>query len=256
MLNQLFDRPVLVAIYPWGEAPDTSKQNASDKVLGALKGLAEDLVGPIWGNKSLITFDAVPSETHSMEGELTEYPIETSADHETADVVNDHFLKRPRNLSYEAVITNSPMILGPAVIGQMIAGAVQGKDVLKKPAQTAYETLRDLWDSKTPVDIVTGIETYTNMMIESIGVPRTAEDGDSLKFSIKMKRFNFTETQTIPIAANPLTIQKNESSSTNSKPSPGAKSGKKAGSKPAAKADDAKAARAESAAVSLGLPGN
>jgi hypothetical protein len=135
-----------------------------------------------------LELDCVMAETINMANGVTSAPIETG------ESVTDHMFNEPLQLTMDVIISDddptrfleqftSP-ILG--LLENGVEGFQQGLQPQVSARLEAYETLRDLWRNKGVVDVVTGFETFSNMAITNIDIPRDNEDGRSIKFTVNM----------------------------------------------------------------------
>jgi hypothetical protein len=119
-----------------------------------------------------LELDCVMGETINMANGVTSAPIETG------ESVTDHMFNEPLQLTMDVIISDDDPT---RVIQNAIGIAPRASARIE-----AYETLRDLWQNKGVVDVVTGFETFSNMAITNIDIPRDNEDGRSIKFTVNM----------------------------------------------------------------------
>ncbi len=147
-----------------------------------------------------ITVDAVLSETHTLESETTDNPVEQGID------VTDHIRPRPRTLRMEGLISEVP-VPGPSIDGygpasQQTPGGLNFSGVSApdntRPG-TAYQTLVAIWENGVLLTIATALETYDNMVMVSAPVARKAGDGLSLHFSAAFKEIRIVKSQVVSV---------------------------------------------------------
>jgi hypothetical protein len=109
--------------------------------------------------------DAALSEEHSFDSEVTEHPVENGAD------IADHVRARPIVVQMEGVVSDTP-------IGD-IATQRTGTNL---PSEDAFARLMAIRDARQPVTIQTSLQTFENMVLQSLSVPRDARTGRALKF--------------------------------------------------------------------------
>ena len=121
--------------------------------------------------------DLVESEEHSLEAEITDYPVEDGSD------ISDNIRLKPRTLTLNgAIVSDTPI------------GAIASDPTRKlgagnpPPSQDAYRRLEALYESRKPVEVVTGLKRYTNMVLETLTIPREAKDAGALVFSAHFKQ--------------------------------------------------------------------
>lgn len=119
-----------------------------------------------------LELDCVMAETINMANGVTSAPIETG------ESVTDHMFNEPLQLTIDAIISDDdPTRFIQAALGLAPRASARIE---------AYETLKDLWQNKGVIDVVTGFETFSNMAITNIDIPRENEDGRSIKFTVNM----------------------------------------------------------------------
>lgn len=56
-------------------------------------------------------------------------------------------------------------------------------------ARDAWTLFKRLWEARTPVDIVTGLEKYKQFVVTSVSTSRTGETGECLEFDVTFEEF-------------------------------------------------------------------
>ena len=143
----------------------------------------------------VMTLDISIKETHIRTATVTENEIEDGS------IVTDHVNVNPEKLTIDGEISEFPIGLG-GVAGVTAVGLQRKilgseglvKGVRKKP-EDAYQYLVDVFEAGEPIEIITGLQAYEDMVIEELSVPRTSKDGKSLLFSAKLKRVIFAVTE-------------------------------------------------------------
>ena len=165
--------------------------------------------------ENVIQFDCVTSETHEGISELTEHAVETGAP------ISDHKRVKPRRLTIECLVTNTPLDAPPP------SGAGDGSNPITAEVRSedddapgegggqraraqvvvfsaAFDRMTDVHNALDAlrtgdefVTITTRIRTYENMQIVSVTSPREAPDGDSLRFNIEAVEVRIAETSRI-----------------------------------------------------------
>jgi hypothetical protein len=133
-----------------------------------------------------LAIDCVVDENITLSTNVTTAPIETG------ESVTDHAFNEPLKLSVTGIVSDSDPARALQNLSNIVKTAVTNpKDILNTikntyktlPRLEAYETLRQMHIERTPIDVVMGLETYTNMMIENINIARNADSGDALFFT-------------------------------------------------------------------------
>jgi hypothetical protein len=133
-----------------------------------------------------LAIDCVVDENITLSTNVTTAPIETG------ESVTDHVYNEPIKLNFTGIVSDSDPARALQNLSNIVKTAVTNpSDILNTikntyktlPRLEAYETLRQLWENKTPIDVVMGLETFTNMMIENLSIPNNADTGDALFFT-------------------------------------------------------------------------
>ncbi len=143
-----------------------------------------------------VEVDAVTNEEHRYTSLVTQNPIEDGS------TVTDHIVNLPVILEMQGRFTDTPFgylgAIASSAVGALstslgaadiVAGlttattaallgeARPGLSKTKFKLLVALQTIRDV------LTVVTGLNTYTNMVLESLSAPITADDGKSLRFT-------------------------------------------------------------------------
>lgn len=129
-----------------------------------------------------IIVDAALTETLSYNTRVTEFPIESGAK------VADHVTNDPLQLQLSCYVSDAP-------IG--VVASERGGD---KPSKVVYQQLLALRDARKTTTIFTGFRDYASMVLTSLSIPITVEDG--LTFDAV-----FTEVLTISVAQQQATVE-------------------------------------------------
>lgn len=144
-------------------------------------GIAPVEIRPSTGFFGTITLDASVHENHHAAAKATRHPVE--AEHGQSDI-SDHVQVEPLSVQIEGVISNHP--------AEFLASAVYlGQD----RAQDAYGELLYKLINGQPCTIVTTLNTYDNMLLELLEVPRDAGKGNALYFNATATQVSFIELQ-------------------------------------------------------------
>lgn len=127
-------------------------------------------MGPILLNCTL-------SEVHSIEAEITERPVDASGS------VSDHYIRMPRIFSMEASISEYPDNIAHQ-FGHFGPGR---KYTFKDRKATAWADIKALWESETPFEMITDLEVYPRMLIQS--VETVQQDNSDILFRALLKEY-------------------------------------------------------------------
>lgn len=144
-----------------------------------------------------VKIDAVISENHRYNSLVTQNPIEDGS------IISDHIVNLPIILEMEGRFTDTPFgflsaLVASTAVGalatgltgaQAAAGLAQATAAVllgeSRPglSKTKFKLLVALQIARSTIDIVTGLQTYSNMVIESLSAPRASRDGKSIRFN-------------------------------------------------------------------------
>jgi hypothetical protein len=144
--------------------------------------------------RAVVELDAVLSETHASEVEVTEHPVERGAN------VSDHARVKPEQVTLEGLVSNTPVNRG-ATRRVLTANGVDFASNAETDApagaagfaEAAYGKLREIKDARQLVTVATELRTYKNMVMTSLSVPRNARVGDALQFTAVFKEVRLAE---------------------------------------------------------------
>ncbi len=143
-----------------------------------------------------VEVDATLSEGHNYNALVTENPVEDGS------VVTDHIVNLPVVLEMEGRFSDTPFgflasllagtaglaatALGTAdIVAGLSTAAVAGLLGESSPglSKTKFNLLVALQVTREPIEIVTGLTTYSNMAIEALKATRSSADGKSIRFT-------------------------------------------------------------------------
>lgn len=146
--------------------------------------------------------DAAPVETHTLDSATTDHPIEDGAD------VTDHIRVLPDRVTIEGIVSNTPIGLAAEVrssasqfLVESTGGEITADTPLRGlPADDALALLKQIRADREPVTVVTTIETYENMVMESLTIPQGT--GDALQFRATFREIQIVKTErtSIPVS--------------------------------------------------------
>lgn len=122
----------------------------------------------------LVTIDCAISETHDRTARVTEFPIEGGA------VISDHVVLTPKMLTIEGFITDTPF-------------SASGFSLGTSRASTNYFLLEQMWQARIPFICFTQLAVYTNMVVESLIIPKTREA--ALRFQCTLRQLTMVTGQ-------------------------------------------------------------
>ena len=125
-----------------------------------------------------LQIDIVSSEVIELPSETTDNPIESGAE------VTDHIINRPIMLRMVCQIGGSTLL-------NFTDRKLEG-----------YESLKKLRDDKLPVTVVSGLETFSNMLINNISIDRNLQNASVLQFQIEFKQAKIVSSQRVDVSNN------------------------------------------------------
>lgn len=135
--------------------------------------LARFVFGRVKKQIGSLVIDAFTSEVHTRKNSITKYTVEDGSQ------LSDHIISDPEILAVTGIIE-------PILDGSNLS--------------VAYDILRDIYDAKELVTVVTGLEVFDNMGMLNLSVNRNANNGGSLSFTSNFQRVRIVRSQTVDIA--------------------------------------------------------
>jgi hypothetical protein len=206
--------------------------------------------------RTLLKIDCTSSEEMSLEAQATLHDIEDGAR------ISDHVIKKGRTLNIEGIISDSPINLTGALIGNVTgfassqmsatarataaaAAVVMANLALSdsaKPSKAALDIFEEIYANNTLLTIVAGLATYENMILERFSAPRKAGTAGALVFSAGFRQVSIIAGQSVAVPKEAKSDNVKDLSS----------SEKQKGTQQGQVIDDAKLRTAESWALKLG----
>ena len=129
-----------------------------------------------------IEFDALMSSTETFDATVPEYSVETGF------AVSDTIILAPETLDMTLLVSNRPVTWAKRFgnAGDRVAQVVK--------------RLKELYFKKKLITVTTSSDTYTDMAITSLSVPKTNAMMEAIEIPIKFKKVRVTaaKTATIP----------------------------------------------------------
>jgi len=125
----------------------------------------------------MLEVDAHLSEDHNWTNSVPNHPVETGYS------VNDAIIRNPMTLTLESMVSIAPIYPDRA------------SDKSLKRADNAYTKLVQLATKSTLLSVITGVKTYRNMAITDLSIPRSSDDGLSLKFTISLQEIRIARSE-------------------------------------------------------------
>lgn len=192
------------------------------------------------GGPLIQRFDAIETEEHTAELELTDHAVEAGTD------ITDHVREKNAEYTFAGVISNTPIypdmmkgrgrlatvtgaipryfppisaigpgyltrianditltgLFGPPIVSAQMLVFQDWFDAIRE----AWETLTKLQTDRTLVRIVTTVREYDHMVLQSLHYPRAAADDSCATFNMHFRQLRIVESGTVvapPVPAEP-----------------------------------------------------
>ena len=153
-----------------------------------------------------VVIDCTLKETIKQSSEVTEHPIESKT------AISDHIFKNPLRVSIEGYITDSPIkIMGlfetplqnnsPAKLLNSFRSFVPFVDT-EKPSRQAYKLLQSIWKERQLINLVTKMEAFNDMCIESLEFSSDEDTGGRLQFTAELVQIVYSNVKTTTFNVN------------------------------------------------------
>jgi hypothetical protein len=152
----------------------------------------------------ILEFDVVTSEEHSAESDLTEHVVEST------EAISDHKRAKPREISIGAHVTNTPLSNPPnsgfaqtQITSQISPDTGDSRATVRvfsgefDRLQDVETTLDRLRREAIDLTVETRVRTYENVQLVSYTIPRSADTGDALDISLRLREVFRATTQTV-----------------------------------------------------------
>lgn len=136
----------------------------------------------------MYVFDAVYRVMHSRRLRMTEHPVQSGAS------ISDHAFVMPAKVSLEIGMSDAMDAFSPGVFTSNASKSV-----------SAYEILVALQQGRQPLTLTTRLDTYTNMLIESIDAPDSKETRYGLKATVVLGQIFTGTVSAQSVSARPQT---------------------------------------------------
>ena len=125
--------------------------------------------------------DVATSEDHAFDSEVTEYPVEQGGD------ITDNVRPKPITVTLEGIVSDTP--IGPIADLRNSQGDNGQLDYL--PSHDALAVLLAIRDAREPVSITTTLQSFDNMVMTGLSIPRDAATGAALRFTATFQQVIF-----------------------------------------------------------------
>jgi hypothetical protein len=152
------------------------------------------------GEKSIGGFviDAFLVESYNYANRLTNLTVEEG------DNISDHVIEEPDTIEIEAFIGQTVFETFEGEVETDLS-KVEIPDDPKSRIRQAYHELLRMKRERQPVDVVTGLDTFTDMVITSFNISRDVETGADLSFSMSFQKVKTVKSEETQISASAST---------------------------------------------------
>ena len=129
-----------------------------------------------------LELDAVIEDIAEFTNETTDHPVEGGTE------VTDHVVSRPMMLTIRSIAgsqSTNPLAF------------LQGGERVSD----AYESLKEIHDSRLPVDVVTGLDVYPNMQMIALTIPRDYRTATAVHFTAQFKQITIVDSERVDLSA-------------------------------------------------------
>lgn len=131
-------------------------------------------------------FDAVLKEEHTSTLKITEHPVQTGVN------ITDHAYMEPARLVMELGMSD--------VMDALYPGQFEGSYT---KSVSAYRVLLDLQKSRLPLQVLTRLYLYQNMLIESISAPDNYTTLYGLRCTVTLREIMVVDVMQTTVSARP-----------------------------------------------------
>ena len=162
--------------------------------------------------RTLLTIDCTPLERFGFSSQATLHEIEDGSE------VSDHVIRRGRVLHIDGIVSDAPINLGQAMIGNLagaIGGAMGGRAGViataatvgmanlalagPKPSKAALDIFEEIYRTSARLTIVGGLTTHTDMVMESFDADRSASTAGALVFKASFRQIVIVAGQSVDV---------------------------------------------------------
>ncbi|MBX4266535.1 phage baseplate protein [Clostridium estertheticum] len=129
-------------------------------------------------------FDAYFSIDHETNLTITEQPVQTGAS------ISDHAYMEANQVTFDIGMSD--------VMKSIVDGQFSDND---SRSISAYNTLRKLQSQRLPIQVVTRLATYENMLIATISTPDDKNTTNGLRVTVTLQQIIVVQVSTIKISA-------------------------------------------------------
>ena len=130
--------------------------------------------------------DVFRTEKYGYSSTVTDIPMEDGS------LASDHVVLNPLEIQISAFIGMAEFV---------VFDTPQAPDDPKSRIRAAHFELLRLMNERQPLDLVTGLDTFPNMIITSYEIDRDVEKGADLQFDMTFKQIRVIKSETVRVNA-------------------------------------------------------
>ncbi len=138
-----------------------------------------------------LSIDALIKEGHELKAKISEHPTESGAS------FGDHVLLEPVSLQIEGIISNTPMTFIGLTAVRSLDNYLHERS--NNRTSQAFKKLETIFAQREPINIVTSLKDYDNMVLESLSIERGAGSFESLHFRATAKQIVIAKQASIKL---------------------------------------------------------
>lgn len=144
-----------------------------------------------------LSIDLILNEEHALTSTITSHPVEDGS------VISDHIRNELQAGSLTALVSNHSLRATTATPDAEPEQIIQDAQyaVLENRALAAYRTLKAIRDARKTITIVTVLEVYNDVAINSISINRDRDSGEALEFTLSFVQVKKVKLQSTAITA-------------------------------------------------------
>jgi hypothetical protein len=133
-------------------------------------------------------FDAVFKTQHTSKLRITSHPVQGGAN------ISDHAYMEPLSVTMDIGMSDA----NPSpILGQFVSAG--------NKSQSAFDELRKMQESRTPLDVYTRFKAYTNMLIEEISVPDDVKTSTGMRATLMLRQIIMVDVPVVKVSSRPQT---------------------------------------------------
>jgi hypothetical protein len=135
--------------------------------------------------------DVSIQEDHTYESEVTDYPIESGGS------ISDNIRPKPITVTMQGIVSNTP--LGGILAARQRTETTSAQGSANVMEKAAYFLLKQIWIDREPVTIRTSLNTFENMALTSLTIPKSKDVGSALHFTASFQQIQIVTNKRVQL---------------------------------------------------------